>query len=235
MKAIVNIKFKFQISVLMFSFVLANTTLIGQNHLEINFAGTSTNPETVYVENLTQGEHIALHGQDTLHLNIVTVGIQDFEKPNNYLTIYPNPTNSSTVIEFVNTKNGNVVFQLFRVDGKMIYNYCANFSQGKHHLLLLGVPAGFYFVNIITESADYTGRLVSSGQTRKGLSIKPINDFPTETNENDDKISNPKNAGKSNSNKTIRIMNFEIGDQLRFVGFKSGYKNDTINVSPTYN
>ena len=85
-----------------FLFILLFTTvLIKAQDYQISFTGSgqSTNVDSVFVENLTQGTTLELLGSDILHL-VQTVGITSKPATNEDLQIFPNPMNETSKLKF---------------------------------------------------------------------------------------------------------------------------------------
>jgi uncharacterized protein (TIGR02145 family) len=221
--------------VFLFMLVIAIAKLHGQSYYEITFTGTGGIPETVLVENLTKGTSVNMQGDDILHLDIVSVGIQDFASKNNNLSIYPNPVDYTCHFEFSNAQQGMVNIQLYALDGRKVYEYSREHTQGRHTFMLSGISAGAYIINIQTPCDNISGRFVSTGKSKADLSLAHSGEMPLSKNaENAEAESKTlTNSPKTKGTKAIVNMDFSIGDELQFIGIATGFLNDTIYVSPT--
>ncbi len=204
--------------------IFAITKLYGQNYFEITFDGESVLPETVIIENLTQGTDVEMTGTDVLHLILESHTVSQMEMDSKELAIFPNPMEQTCNIEFLNAKQGNVSIRLYSITGKQIQNYSNVFSKGNHSLTLTGVDAGSYLLSVQTETDLFSGQFVSVGQTKSEPTL----------------IYNEKKSGtttlelrNTKSNKSIVEMDFAIEDELRFTGIAAGFENDIIYDSPT--
>lgn len=224
-------------SIFLFIIVFSICKLYGQNYFEIVFNGTNANLTSVKVENITQGSSISLEANDTLFLHLIESGIVDIELLDNKLRIYPNPMELSCNFEFSIFQPDDIVIQIFSIDGKLIFNYSKFIHSGVHQFTLTGVPSGVYILRIKTITNNFTGRIVSMGQSGIPISITYIN----ESNPNQfDKNMNQENYLDLRLNVMNRINNFDyldfiIGDQLKFIGYANGFINDTVYGSPTGN
>ena len=86
-------------------------------------------------------------------------------KPNNYLlaSSYPNPFNSSTLIQYNLPYAGYLKMELFDVKGRKIDSlFNGNTSAGKHELRLNAekLPSGLYFCQLLFQEQSQTIRLV---------------------------------------------------------------------------
>nr|MDA3911757.1 T9SS type A sorting domain-containing protein [Bacteroidales bacterium] len=210
--------------------VIAISKLYGQNYYVINFSGTGASPETVLVENLTEGTSVNMQGTDILHLNLV-VGVQEFQVQNNSLKIYPNPILNRSNFEFTNTQQGRVNIQLFNTEGKLIHNYSRDLSKGIHNFQITGLPRGAYLIGINTPENHITGRFVSMSKSYTDFSLIHTGVTPIDVNQSK-QISTGSNT---KSNKAIVNMDYTAGDELKFTGYANGYANSSVYASPTGN
>jgi uncharacterized protein (TIGR02145 family) len=218
--------------ILVLLIVLAFSRLTGQNYYKIVFAG---NPETVFVENQTQGKSVSLPGTDTLRLKLKSTSVEETESAQHNLTIYPNPMDHSCNFDFENTKNGRVVIQLFNTNGSLVHKYSKKLSQGIHHFQLSGVPSGVYVIDIKTETWHYSGSFVSTDKSNTAFLLMNKSDSPEKTGE-DKIIKTSNNYDIENTLLDYRNsveLDFATGDHLKIIGYATGFDNDTLFVSPT--
>jgi hypothetical protein len=218
--------------ILVLLIVIAFFRLTGQNYYKIVFAG---NPETVFVENLTQGKSVSFTGADTLHLKLKGTSVEETESAQHKLTIYPNPMDNSSNFDFENTKNGRVIIQLFNTNGSLVHKYSKKLSQGIHHFQLSGVPSGVYVIDIKTETEHYSGSFVSNDKSNTAFLLMNKSDSPEKTGE-DKIIKTSNNYDIENTLLEYRNsveLDFATGDQLKIIGYATGFDNDTLFVSPT--
>lgn len=206
--------------------VLAIAKLYGQEYYVIDFVGEGATIESIYVENLTQGTNVVMSGTDVLHLILTSTVINHQETERKQIKIYPNPTNQTCNIEFTNKKEGNVQINLCCIAGKQILNLNENVSEGAHNLSINQLPAGIYVINIETKTDLFSGRIISTGKAEICSNITTSID----KNENIS-ISKPHNIRKSI--KSIVQMDYEIGDQLKFIGYAEGFEPAITIESPT--
>lgn len=92
-----------------------------------------------------------------------TVGIEE-EKSNNegIISIYPNPANERTIIEFSLSQNSNVNIELYNNIGKRVYSNKKGFLNSgtyNHSLELNDLSSGIYFVKMQIGEKVFTSKL----------------------------------------------------------------------------
>jgi len=203
--------------------LLFYTALLNAQDYQISFTGSgaSTTVETVFVENLTQGTTRVLAGSDILHL-VGTVGIQSHSNTNENLSIYPNPMQETSKLEFHSEKPDNVKIEVFDMNGKLIANYSGDVSIGINVVDISGFPEGFYTARITTSAWQKTTVFVSLNDAVKSPAIRVgSNTIP------DSKV---KNSIKST--KSIVEMQYNYGDNLLFKGISGDYAR-ILTIIPT--
>jgi hypothetical protein len=223
-------------NLLLYLLVFSLTNLSGQSYYVVNFTGTGANPETVSVVNQTQGTSVNMQGDDLLHLILPGTNVNESEMGNQYLKIYPNPMDEMCYFEFFNAVHGLVSIHLFSAEGRQIHNFSRELSTGAHGFQLSGLQAGIYFLNIHTETENFSGRFVSTSRSNSNFSLTHINETPIRSG-NDAPLDKLLTKDQKLNKGTMAIveMNYTIGDQLRFIGMASSYTNDTVFSSPTGN
>ena len=216
---------------LIFLLVFAFTKVSAQNYYKIVFAG---NPENVFVENLSQGKSVSLLGADTLLLKFKGTSVRESDQEHHKLTIYPNPMDQTCNFDFDNQKPGRVIIQVFNANGSMIHKYSNKLPHGIQHFQLSGVPSGVYVIYVKTATGHYSGSFVSTDKSSTAFLLMNKSDSPEE-NDRDQKTNNYNNTDIANVPLEYRNsveLDFATGDQLMFVGFATGFENDTVYASP---
>lgn len=212
--------------------LLLITELSGQNFYKINFAG---DPQTVFVQNITQSKSTNMLGSDTLLLKFKGTSVLETGLEHLNLTIYPNPMDQSCNFDFENIKKGKVVIQVFKANGSQIYKYSKKLPQGIQYFQLSGVPAGVYLIDVKTITGHFSGSFVSTDMSNTPFLL--INKCDSEDEADKVKKTNSYN-NSNNTNIPLAFRNsveldFATGDQLMFIGYLSGFENDTVYASPT--
>jgi len=224
---ILNMKTKSLLFLLLFGF----THLNAQTYYKINFSGE---PDSILVENLTKGTSLTLQGTDTLSLKLSGVGVQETDRSKRTLIIYPNPMDHSCRFDFENTTQGKVEILLFNANGKKLHDFNARLSAGMHQFELSGVPAGVYHLQIKTESYRLSGSFVSTYESSPDIALIHIKESPfRQTNGNADGNQKLSIDDVSLSFRSIVVMDFSTGDQLKFTGYKTNSDDDVEFASPT--
>ena len=212
--------------------VIAFARLTGQNYYKIVFAG---NPESVFVENLTQAKSVSLPGTDTLHLKLKGTSVGETESAQHKLTFYPNPMDQSCSFDFYNQKPGRVIIQVFNANGSLIHKYSNKLPQGIQHFQLSGVASGVYVIDIKTGTRHYSGSFVSTDKSNTAFLLMNKSDSPQDTGK-DKKSNTYNNTDIGNTPLDYRNsveLDFATGDQLKFTGYKTGSDDDIEYASPT--
>lgn len=210
--------------------------LFGQDYIEVTFNGVGAEPEFVSVYNLTQGTNLEMDGSAVLHLILksTTLGSEEVEKQR--LMIFPNPAKQYCSMLFFNEKYGNVSILIYDISGKLIHQYNNMLPEGKHAYSITGLCKGSYIVNILTETDILTGKLYSIGKSQASyFSISKIEIFPIHKIESPNSIGNRlEQKSFYKDSKIIVEMDYDIGDELKFIGKVVGFENDTLFDSPLY-
>ncbi|MBK7095055.1 MAG: T9SS type A sorting domain-containing protein [Saprospiraceae bacterium] len=212
--------------------VIAFTSLAGQNYYRIVFAG---NPENVSVQNITQNKSVSLPGTDTLHLKFKGTSVRETGREHQKLTIYPNPMDQTCNFDFDNQKPGRVLIQVFNTNGNLVHKYSNKLSQGIQHFQLSGVPSGVYVIDIKTTTGHYSGNFVSTDKSNTAFLL--MNKSGSSDKTGKDEIINVSNDTDIENTlldyRNSVELDFATGDQLKFIGYKTGFENDTVYASPT--
>lgn len=92
-----------------------------------------------------------------------TVGIHEFENSLG-LSIYPNPTSSSSTIEFTSPKNSKVNIVVYDVTGRVIEESNLNVNAGVNSKYLVNssnrLKSGIYFVTLVIDNNKITKKLI---------------------------------------------------------------------------
>jgi uncharacterized protein (TIGR02145 family) len=132
---------------------------------ELIFAGSgaSDQVDSVLIENLNQGTKLTIDGGDILRLvNLVTgVDLPDQDHSGD-LSVYPNPSEEFSNLEFESSSPGRVNIEILDFSGRMISALHAFLPAGRHTFRVHGLSSGVYVVNVITDKNSFSGRVVST-------------------------------------------------------------------------
>jgi|GEM_PF-1849787 len=218
-------------SLLFLLLLIGLSSLNAQTYYKINFSGE---PDSILVENLTKGTSLTLQGNDTLSLKLSGVGVQETDRSKRTLIIYPNPMDHSCRFDFENTTHGKVEIQLFNANGKKVHDFNARLSAGMHQFELSGVPTGVYHLQIKTESYRMTGSFVSTYESSPDIMLIHKKESPFRLTDGN-AVGNQKLSQEDVplSFRSIVMMDFSTGDQLKFTGYKTNSDDDVEFASPT--
>jgi len=200
------------------------TQLNAQNY-QVTFTatGASTTVTTVTVENLTSRTSITLNGTDILNLTITT-GINSPEyNQSSDLKIYPNPMNDYTTLEVFPPFEGNASIVISEMTGKPVARKQVYLEKNGEGFKLSGLKSGFYFVNIIGNGFQFSGKLVSNGNATGNINIENAGRI-IQTIEK-------KEVTKGNKGLEATVdMAYTTGDRLKFTGTSGNYKTIITDV-----
>jgi hypothetical protein len=95
----------------------------------------------------------------------VTTGIKLPENDNGSISVFPNPFSNSTVIRYNLTLEGQVILDVYDMEGKEVSSLVnGNQSTGFHQTVFdaSGLQDGIYFYKLQSESGIQTGKLILS-------------------------------------------------------------------------
>ncbi len=216
-------------SILIFSLFFAVNILAQEYHV-IDFEGDGANPQTVFVENLTQGSSLEMSGSDILHLNIVSTGVAENFYSSLNLSLYPNPVENHAGFKFFNEETGFVKISKHSICGKLLLNYENYLNSGVHKYVFSGVPRGLYVLTVHTPTDVFTETFISLNKHNSSLEFRYYGLMQNDEKHGETSIQTNKIGDKNN--KSIVEMNFEPGDILKFTASADGYINSIIADSP---
>ena len=80
----------------------------------------------------------------------VHLGVEDHEVQSLYASVAPNPASDMAVVHFFNPSQGQVLFELYSLQGQLMQRETTVFDEGsqQHVLSLQGLTEGFYLLRI---------------------------------------------------------------------------------------
>jgi len=118
--------------------------------------------------------------------SLFTTGIKPLDVTSG-LTVYPNPMNERSTLNFIATESGNAGITIFDISGKIIFQQSEYLLQGSHAFTISGVDQGMYLVKVTGKQYCYSAKLVSSSENVgnikiEHLSFSPAGSYLKETN-----------------------------------------------------
>jgi len=159
-----------------FSFVIDNSIVSFTNESQNENAGTyewdfgdgttstDENPshtyaaEDTYVVTLVVGNDC---GNDTISMNVTILDIEDLSGEN-IISVFPNPSNGSFVVELQNISSNNINISVVNTLGQEVFflNNTTFENETRYELNLTNKPAGIYFLSIENKSWVYNKMIV---------------------------------------------------------------------------
>ena len=130
---------------------------------QISFAatGASTSVDSVKVENITQCTSINMSGGNILHLTATWVGTNEWSTDADKMVhIYPNPMTETCNVDFYAPAEGNIMLELFDINGKIILQQQHYLKKGHHAFSLSGMNSGVYFLKVKIGDESITTKLI---------------------------------------------------------------------------
>jgi uncharacterized protein (TIGR02145 family) len=197
-----------------FLFILLFITVVIKAQVyEISFTGSgqSTNVDSVFVENLTQGTTIELAGSDILLL-VEETSIASQSLTNEDLHIYPNPMKETSKLEFYIGQPDDVKIEIYDVGGKLIVSQSGKVNLGTNIFEISGIPEGFYTAKITTSAWQKSSGFISVNNEVNTPAINSVSEL----------IIEPQTKSLK-STKNLVEMQYNDGDILLFKGVAGDY------------
>lgn len=207
-------------------FVLIFFFLKAQDY-QIIFSGTgsSTNVDSVMVENITRNKRITVKGNEILHLTSISTDVISIqENTARTLNIFPNPMIEASTIVFQAIASGVSQIEVFDCSGKIISYKQDILETGFHTFKISGLSKGVYSIRVNSLAYSYSGKLVSVCTNKSHCEISEIGYQPLPSS----RVSNLKNATSE------KLMKYTDGDRLIMTGL-SGKFSTIITDIPTQN
>lgn len=88
-----------------------------------------------------------------------------------YLSIYPNPVQSSATISFVLQNEGKTMIDAYSIDGKKVISIERNLQKGENSFQAT-FPKGVFIIQVRGNGFSYTNRLISQASTNLNAKIQ---------------------------------------------------------------
>jgi len=207
-------------------FVLIFFFLKAQDY-QIIFSGTgsSTNVDSVVVENITQNKRITVKGNEILHLTSISTDVIPIqENAARTLNIFPNPMVEASTIVFQAIASGVSQIEVFDCSGKVVLHKQDILEAGFHKFKISGLSKGVYSIRINSLTYSYSGKLVSVCTNKSHCEISEIGYEPLPSL----RVPNLKNATSE------KLLKYAEGDRLIMTGVSGKFSTIIIDI-PTQN
>jgi uncharacterized protein (TIGR02145 family) len=202
---------------------LLTINLLAQDYL-IRFESSDSSmiPDSVFVINTVSGENIALSGSDVLHLKNSSIPTN---LPSGYqnesLTLFPNPTEDYSTMEFETTRPGTADLAIYNVTGTKLAQLQRPVPAGRHTFQASGLGTGLYMIRINAGGMTFTGKLVSNSNRDPNARLSYMNS-----------VENKESGETLKSTDSPWYMEYKPGEKL-LVTFTSGVYTTTVSAVPT--
>jgi len=200
----------------------------------ITFAGTgaSTTVSAVKVENLTSGTSLIVNGNDILHLTNLSTGVSSIEYgQSSELKIYPNPMTNYSTLEIFPPVAGDAVITVLDIMGKPVFRIQTYLESFRQVFRLAGIKDGFYLINVKSREYQFSGKLISNGQSNGTISIEKVNTIIQTADETKAKTVNKGIQANVDSNKNVSPTGWHVPSYIEWVTMENylianGYNYD---------
>ena len=132
-------------------YVQGSYKAIGNDGQHFNMSvnqGSNTAVPAAVAEALFDGsDHLPVTMKIAVDLHL---GVEHHEAQNLYVSVAPNPATEQTVVSFFNPSQGQVLFELYSLQGQLLQRETAAFGEGsqQYELALHDITKGFYLLRI---------------------------------------------------------------------------------------
>jgi len=191
-----------------------------QNYL-INFiaSGTTTSLDSIYVENITQGNSLLLLPNDTLSLS-GTSDVLILSEQLDFLKIYPNPFDETSTLEFYSEVPSIARITVYDATGNLIMQKNQKIEKSINVFEISGFAKGYYQVIIASHTQQIAAAFVSFNTKYNYPQIILKSSFFREQQAKQTK----------KSTKNIVQMPYNSGEQMLYIGFSGGLSELIIDV-----
>jgi uncharacterized protein (TIGR02145 family) len=201
---------------------LFTISLTAQEYLiDFESSGIASKIDTIIVKNTATGATVVLTGDQVLHLKS-TLSKNDWEanNPNGALTLFPNPMEDYSTLEFETPETGSVDVDIFNGTGLKLARVQRLLPPGRHTYQVSGINTGIYLIRINAGDNVFVGKLVSNSTRGERPSLDYINS-----------VVNENAADMLKTTESLNSLEFKPGDKLLFT-LKSGDYSTTITAIP---
>jgi len=182
--------------------------------------GAGTNVDSVQVQNLTKGTTVTVPIGNALNLYDLPNAVDKINADIESVSIYPNPSQTSSTLTFNSTKAGITQIVAYSLDGRKTLSFSEKLEAGRNSFNL-SLPAGMYNVQINGDGFRYNTKVISQSLICRIPQIS-LNGQSTNT-----RVQKVKAVGTTN-------MFYTAGDQLLFKGY-SGKNLTVVTDKPANN
>jgi uncharacterized protein (TIGR02145 family) len=184
-------------------------------------SGIATKIDTIIVKNTTTGATVVLTGDQALHLkSTLSRNAWDETYPNGAMTLFPNPTDGISTLEFETPETGSVDVDLYNGTGLKLAQVQRTLPPGRHSYQVSGINSGIYLVRVNSGGYVFVGKLVSNSTLSDRPSLVYLNS-----------VVNEDAADRLKSMESMNSLEFKPGDKLLFTMISGDYST-TITATP---
>jgi hypothetical protein len=90
----------------------------------------------------------------------LTVGLNSIKENTSSISIVPNPSAYTAVINFIAPKNDKYTLNIYDISGRLVYTLSASIQQGKNSFELPQLDKGTYIIELSTNESLQTSRFI---------------------------------------------------------------------------
>lgn len=207
------------ISITTILLLLSSICLHSQSTITISFTGIYSGshlpPDSIKIENISQGYDTVLYQNDSVLTLDQGVGIIETSlEENNELVLYPsypNPFNTETTISFYNPREQKVAINIYDLSGRLLINKERKLPTGINYYNFYPSTGNFYILVISTKNDRKVQRLINTGNATNNCALKHQGFKPY----------------MMNKRSLVSSFPWAVGDDLKFTGY-SNHGGDII-------
>lgn len=162
---------------LIFQFILFlfSVPLFSQEKvLTFNAFGAASTIESIKATNMVSGKSITVTGTNKIELNSITTGLNEIERNYENASVYPNPFNAQTTLQFNVVRKENIKILLVNSMGQVVAITRQDVVPGVHKFLISSKSLGVNHVVILSGDGSRSCKMVSLNDRENLNSIEYI-------------------------------------------------------------
>jgi len=117
--------------------------------------------DSIQATNLVTNESLSVAGGESVNLNDITTGANEFELISDNSLIYPNPFQDYTTLQYATSKKETIRLRMINSAGASVAIFKQHLIPGSHQFKITTKSTGIYFINIQSGETSISHKLVS--------------------------------------------------------------------------
>lgn len=173
--------------------------------------------DSIKATKIETGETASVEGSNTINMSSIPTGTNLFPTNPEEISVYPNPFENYTLLEFHSTQNDNIKISLVNASGQAVAEKNQNITFGIHQFNISTSKNGLYILNVTGNQTKFSQKIIS-----------------TNNNQSPDKIEYNGYTSIPVKEKSAKIEGGEIIHFFVYSGDNITKIADTLSESKTY-